>query len=669
MLPRLALTLALPLFVCPFAYASQPEPSADPPAHVSLVEGTATLEREGREENPLNMPLLGGDRLRTADGRVEVLFADGSTLHLDRSTTIDVQSDVLLRLIDGRVRLNILSRTRPVDYRLDSPSGSARITQPGEYRLAILHDRDETQLELAVLRGAAEIFTEQGTTPVRAGERAYASAGLAPSYAYAYNSANWDAFDRWSEGRRDARLGLSAQYLPSEVQTYASTFDESGDWRYAQPYGYVWYPRVAVGWRPYYYGRWVSYPRYGWTWVGVDRFAWPTHHYGRWGFSAGAWFWIPANRWAPHYVSWSYAGNYVAWCPLGFNNLPLISINIFNGPHYRHRYGPWTTVSRSHFRDGWVHQRAVHWDRVNFSRPAFRIANAAPVNPDVAVPRGSVPVRWAGRVTESGSRAVSRGDSGSSSREAWLPPSGGSRAAAAERASGARTAPRYVNRGDEIVRSQTERPTPRTATRASTPEGIAVPRGSSSGIAGSSPAIRTGVRTVPSGPARRLDAAPPLDRGARAVERAPSSSIDRAVPSSIDRGRAVERNPSFGRTPPPSVQRAPVTIDRAPQAIDRGPSFGRTAPDGFGRRAPSYDRAVPRAIERGPGGGGARMAQPSSGERQSAPAPRAYDGSGARARQAGPAPSQGGGQRAAPAPGGPSGGNNTAVPRRGRGGA
>ena len=128
MLPRLALTLAFTLLVCPrvLAQPSQPEPDAVPPAHVSLVEGVATLEREGRAESPLNMPLLSGDRLKTADGRVEVLFADGSTLHLDRSTTLDVQSDELVRLIDGRLRLNILTRTEPIANRVDSPSGSVR---------------------------------------------------------------------------------------------------------------------------------------------------------------------------------------------------------------------------------------------------------------------------------------------------------------------------------------------------------------------------------------------------------------------------------------------------------------------------------------------------------------------------------------------------------------
>src|SRR5436190_17817855 len=148
MLPRLALTFVLAAFLCPSAVFGQLPPAQSlpseaetvPPAHVAYVEGTVTLEREGRSDSsPLNVPLLSGDRLRTADGRVEVLFADGSTLHLDARSTVDVQSDDLVRLTEGRVRLNIVG---PVDvarggpagaitYRLDSPAGSARITQAG----------------------------------------------------------------------------------------------------------------------------------------------------------------------------------------------------------------------------------------------------------------------------------------------------------------------------------------------------------------------------------------------------------------------------------------------------------------------------------------------------------------------------------------------------------
>ena len=308
---------------------------ASPPAHVAFVEGTATLERDGRPESGLlNMPLMSGDRVRTADGRVEVLFGDGSALYLDARTTVDVQSDDLLRLIDGRIRLAIVGPSRAVSYRIDSPAGAVNISLPGDYRLSMLHGERETQLELAVVRGSADIFTSQGTTPVRAGQRAYASATLAPSFTYVFNSAAWDDFDRWAESRRDQQTGVSAQYLPPEVQSYAPVLDEEGDWRYNQPYGYVWYPRVETGWRPYYYGRWMSYPRYGWTWVGNDRFGWPTHHYGRWGVSSGAWFWIPGPRWAPAYVSWAYAPGYVSWCPLGFDNRAVFALNVSIGRPY-----------------------------------------------------------------------------------------------------------------------------------------------------------------------------------------------------------------------------------------------------------------------------------------------------------------------------------------------
>ena len=41
----------------------------------------------------------------------------------------------------------------------------------------MLHRQEEVQIELAVIRGDGEIFTDEGTTEVRAGERAYTSRG------------------------------------------------------------------------------------------------------------------------------------------------------------------------------------------------------------------------------------------------------------------------------------------------------------------------------------------------------------------------------------------------------------------------------------------------------------------------------------------------------------
>ena len=109
----------------------------EPPAHISVVDGTAVLERDGRTEaSPLSMPLLAGDRVRTQSGRVEILFADGSTLHLDTGTLVDFQSDEVIRLLTGRVRVNIAGVNRTVGYRVDAPGAWVEIARAGEYRVA-----------------------------------------------------------------------------------------------------------------------------------------------------------------------------------------------------------------------------------------------------------------------------------------------------------------------------------------------------------------------------------------------------------------------------------------------------------------------------------------------------------------------------------------------------
>src|SRR5688572_8883460 len=354
--------LLLTMLVAPSASFAQTS-EQEPPAHISIVEGAVILERDGKTDpSPASMPLLAGDRLRTQNGRAEILFADSSTLHLDTATVVDFQSDEVIRLLDGRVRVNIAGPRRAAAYRIDAPSAWIEITQPGEYRIALVGDSRGREVELAVLRGSAELVNEDGSTRVRAGERAFASVGAAPSQPYVFNSAAWDAFDQWSEARRDQRLGVSAEYVPEEVQSYATTFSTYGTWRSEPTYGYVWYPRVAAGWRPYYYGRWSHYKHWGWTWIGHDPWAWPTHHYGRWGFSAGSWFWIPGRTWGPAWVSWAYAPGYVSWCPLGWNNRAVFGFhnyNVYRGHHWNQWHG-WTVVPHARFGRGFVNVNVVN---------------------------------------------------------------------------------------------------------------------------------------------------------------------------------------------------------------------------------------------------------------------------------------------------------------------
>ncbi|MBI1873053.1 MAG: FecR domain-containing protein [Acidobacteria bacterium] len=383
--PRAGSTQTTPAPVAPVV-------SYDTPAHVSLLDGAAVLEREGRaEELHAGLALLQGDRIKTAVGRVEILFPDGSALYLDEYTQVDFLSDSLARVLSGRVTVLLAGAAdaqREVRYQVDTPGGVVRMRTPGEFRVALLDGASGRGREvvLEVVRGEADLSTDHGSVPVRAGERSVARDGYAPSFPLLFNSARLDAFDVWTEQRRDARLGTtSTQYLPPPIQAYGGTFDRYGSWQYDAPYGHVWHPNAPVGWRPYLNGYWHYSGPYGWTWVASDPWGWPTHHFGRWGLTRlGGWFWIPTNRWAPAWVSWGAAPGYVGWCPLGFDNRPLISFVNYNVVNYDvDPFLAWTVIPHRSF--GRVRRiQTVIVDRTTFSRAGRSVLVEQPVPPAVA---------------------------------------------------------------------------------------------------------------------------------------------------------------------------------------------------------------------------------------------------------------------------------------------
>jgi hypothetical protein len=359
--------LALALLALPASPGAQGDPgqnadwSGDVPAHIAVVDGTASLERDGRiapaEEN---VPLLAGDRLRTDKGRVEILFADGSALDIDEYAAVDFLSDALLRLRAGRIRLSITRLADTLNYRVDAAGASALIRAAGEYRLNVPDQRAaDPQLDLAVIHGTAELSSPAGRTRVRAGTHAFASERTEPSLPYLFNASASTAFDRWADDQQDTRLGAqSGQYLPADMRYYGGALDQNGTWQYEPAYGNVWFPRVATDWRPYYDGRWSDVGAFGWMWIGVDRWSWPTHHYGRWNVTAGRWFWIPDRHWGPAWVSWAVSPTYVSWCPLGFDGRPAVALATSS------RYGDarraWTIVpARTFTADVVVSRHAV----------------------------------------------------------------------------------------------------------------------------------------------------------------------------------------------------------------------------------------------------------------------------------------------------------------------
>ncbi|MGE0702370.1 MAG: DUF6600 domain-containing protein [Vicinamibacterales bacterium] len=383
------------------------------PAHVAYADGGVVLEREGEiSDATYGLPFLPGDRLSTRGGRAEVLFPDGTLLHIDDRSTVEMLAESLLRLTDGRLLLVVSGATDPtraLRYQVDTPAASAFTDGPGEYRVSMVPTAAGAQMELSVVRGYATISTDLGAVDLGAGQRSVARDGAPPAYAQAYNSARFDAFDTWSLTRKGERVShaLSSQYLPSDLRGYGSTFDRHGRWEYEASHGYVWYPTVAATWRPYYHGYWASYPRYGWTWIGLDAWGWPTHHYGRWGYKHSRWYWIPGRVWGPAWVEWVGAPAYVGWSPLGYDNRPIFAFG-FGSPNV---WASWIVLPRSSFgsRHYYAHRYALPYNRIprGTTFASYRSAPVAVPHRDASVRRAPERSYAVSRVPPAGRAAVS----------------------------------------------------------------------------------------------------------------------------------------------------------------------------------------------------------------------------------------------------------------------
>ena len=213
----------LPLLVCLWTLPASPRTPPRPirpmeaPAHISVVDGTAVLERDGRTDTDLPRcrcsPAIG---CAPQNGRVEVLFADGSALHLDDH-------------IDGGFPVR---RSRPAARR---PRAIERVRAGARHRLphrcavgvgARSTARANTASRCCAatkwsspsFAAAPNSSTSRDAATSRPANARSRAAQAAPSPAYVFNSAAWDSFDRWSEARRDQRLAVSTQYLPEDVQ-------------------------------------------------------------------------------------------------------------------------------------------------------------------------------------------------------------------------------------------------------------------------------------------------------------------------------------------------------------------------------------------------------------------------------------------------------------------
>ena len=135
------ITTAL-LLACGVVSRAAAQGSTVPPAHVSAVDGAATLERNGEAEQVvLNMPVVEGDRVRTSAGKVQILFPDGSAVDLDPDSDVEYLGGARIRIYAGTVEnhpaivLRSQSASQSAEYLpTDSQAYAADLDQNGSWQ-------------------------------------------------------------------------------------------------------------------------------------------------------------------------------------------------------------------------------------------------------------------------------------------------------------------------------------------------------------------------------------------------------------------------------------------------------------------------------------------------------------------------------------------------------
>jgi hypothetical protein len=200
----------------------------------------------------------------------------------------------------------------------DTPDASTRAFDSAIFRI----DIPDRYTDVTVYKGYVESENNVGMTRINAGEMLSLGRDTNGEVAPFGPPDEWENWNKARDHRIYARKGAGYRYLPAELSTYSSDFDDYGRWVDVPDYGYCWTPTVFVGvsWAPYRSGRWIW--RHGdYVWVPFEPWGWAPYHYGRWAFVARiGWCWVPpgpgAVYWGPGYVAWVGTPNYVAWVPL-----------------------------------------------------------------------------------------------------------------------------------------------------------------------------------------------------------------------------------------------------------------------------------------------------------------------------------------------------------------
>ncbi len=347
---------------------------------VSQVEGD--LLRYVPDENDWvavvrDAPFGTEDTLYSGDGgRAELAVPNGSWIRVGNSTQlqfINLETDLTeTDVASGIARFynkgsrTVIKATCPYGYVLADP-GTAFDIYVGDNSVEVVALQGEVSFVHSATGTRYDISA--GSSSILADENQVSSGEGTVDPDWDQWNADRDNF--WAEKARER--GLSAAYLPPDLENESYALEENGRWERVPYEGsprWFWRPTtVAFGWSPFTVGRWTDWDG-DQTWIPSEPFGYVTHHYGNWVYISNNWYWAPpvANvqiglpllnigfYWNPGRVSWIHSGAYVGWVPLApretyygyrnwggphvtvVNNINIlrININVRNYAYARH---------------------------------------------------------------------------------------------------------------------------------------------------------------------------------------------------------------------------------------------------------------------------------------------------------------------------------------------
>src|SRR3972149_2921412 len=242
----------------------------------------------------LNTPLVAGDKVFTGSrSRAEVQLDWANMLRLDENAQADIATldsrRIQVQLAQGLALFSVLKGSE-TDVEIDTPNVSIHPRREGRYRIEVLPSGDTL---VTVQEGEADISTPDGSTILKKNQLITVRGVGNDAKFQTARADSTDEFDRWNNDRDLIIAEAESSRRTNRYYTGAGDLDAYGRWDRVPDYGYVWVPRVTVGWAPYRHGRWVWTAYWGWTWTSYEPWGWAPYHYGRWFVHGGNWGWWP----------------------------------------------------------------------------------------------------------------------------------------------------------------------------------------------------------------------------------------------------------------------------------------------------------------------------------------------------------------------------------------